>query len=77
MPQRQFRTQFQEFAADYETHYARRLGRSRLRRISRAEVFRLVLAITLAAEKAPDSAQQARLLLGIMMDGLRKGGAMR
>jgi hypothetical protein len=34
--QRLFRTHFQDFAASYDAHYARRLGRSRLPRITRA-----------------------------------------
>ena len=34
--QRLFRTHFPEFAADYDAHYARRLGRFRLPRITRA-----------------------------------------
>jgi AcrR family transcriptional regulator len=37
-----------------------------------ADLLRLVHAITAAAEKAPDSNAQTRLLLGIMMDGLAK-----
>ena len=34
--QRLFRTHFPEFAAGYDAHYARRLSRSRLQRITRA-----------------------------------------
>ena len=37
------------------------------------DLLRLVHAITVAAEKAPDPQAQARLLLRIMTDGLRKG----
>ncbi|MGA2766119.1 MAG: TetR/AcrR family transcriptional regulator [Spirochaetia bacterium] len=35
------------------------------------DLLHLVHGITLAAEKAPDSARQAKLLIGVMTDGLR------
>ncbi len=42
--------------------------------LSAADLLHLVHAITVAAEKAPDPAAQARLLLQVMMDGLRRPG---